>query len=780
LEVGWLDVLFFYSSFSINEPDFPARFCDILLSKFSFSLPGGPNTWKTVLSSIRGKEIVPIVVFNEVGGVSQKIARYIQEHEWHARIRGVGTNPPTSPEQKEPLKPEEEEYLKEIIGDAQGYIEIINPTTDTAETCRDKILRLATAIEVDEVFSSYGVEGFTNVVLPMHISMIQHLDLSKNNIRDAGVKEFARYLEYNTSLVEVDLSDNDISDIGAEYLARALMRNRTIRQLHLNGNKGITSGGVEKLDCVAMSREVPCLFSRDQKLGIGISNQTYMIEHFYGKWRNVLHDALKNDSEIQDRTSVTDFADLELPMLAWPLHTSVRYPTLLSQMVGDFVVATEIKKDLVKYFNAPDLQGKTVLHHAVEQGFVESVSILLNTPRLKVNRQFKRADCSGYTVYSRALKQFEWCDTALSEKLQEEEMAATIDEFTASADNVNANIDEDSSFEEDSRSATMKVDLAAAVLDELHAHKSVSNIRRRFARNYFFTSSFFYVLFLALGVIVAINTTVGFNQDRFRLRETVLSAITQPDFMDIGSDGDFWPWLTGPLADAVFPTNGGSTNEFYLYGENRVFGAVRIRQIRTKSHKCNLPGVLEMLSFSDVCYPSWDSSSQGSKSISTDLDLSAFNLENDGMEWKSGVDLGYHHKFTIRGQTALHDWDGSGFAIDIPTGDPTTARDILDAIENSDWISRETRAIFVETNFYNPNLDTFVFGMMIVEIPPSNGYFPSSVFVPMPSSRFSERTSRDLAFLVLEIAFLVLALYFLVQECSFALIYQFPFFSSLE
>jgi hypothetical protein len=53
----------------------------LLLLFVHFYATGGPNTWKTVMSCVREKEPVTILLFKGVGGASDAIAKKIS-HDW--------------------------------------------------------------------------------------------------------------------------------------------------------------------------------------------------------------------------------------------------------------------------------------------------------------------------------------------------------------------------------------------------------------------------------------------------------------------------------------------------------------------------------------------------------------------------------------------------------------------------------------------------------------------------------------------------------------------------
>jgi hypothetical protein len=66
---------------------------------------------------------------------------------------------------------------------------------------------------------------------------LTYLDLSKNEISDAGATSIAEALKSNTSLTNLDLSGNQISDAGAIPIAEALKSNTSLTNLDLNDNQ---------------------------------------------------------------------------------------------------------------------------------------------------------------------------------------------------------------------------------------------------------------------------------------------------------------------------------------------------------------------------------------------------------------------------------------------------------------------------------------------------------------------------------------------------------------
>ena len=80
-----------------------------------------------------------------------------------------------------------------------------------------------------------------------HNSTLNRLGLSSINISDVGATDLAQALHHNSTLKELYLSHNNISDVGATDLAQALHHNSTLKVLLLHDNYGIGEEGTRQL-----------------------------------------------------------------------------------------------------------------------------------------------------------------------------------------------------------------------------------------------------------------------------------------------------------------------------------------------------------------------------------------------------------------------------------------------------------------------------------------------------------------------------------------------------
>jgi hypothetical protein len=96
---------------------------------------------------------------------------------------------------------------------------------------------------------------------------------------------------------------------------------------------------------------------------------------------------------------------------------------------------------------------------------------------------------------------------------------------------------------------------------------------------------------------------------------------------------------------------------------------------------------------------------------------------------------------------------GGGYVYRL-SGNQTKILNDLAFLQANDWIDRQTRAVIVEFNLYNPNIDMFSYCYLLFEILPTGSLLGSARFSPMTlfddrSSLFSFTTIAAVVFLVM-------------------------------
>lgn len=92
------------------------------------------------------------------------------------------------------------------------------------------------------------------------------LDLRKNLLRDAGVKEIAYALQRSTSLVHLDISSNELGIKSGSELFKALAVNQSLTSLnissyHIQSKNRITEKGMKKIVPLLQINKILCILN---------------------------------------------------------------------------------------------------------------------------------------------------------------------------------------------------------------------------------------------------------------------------------------------------------------------------------------------------------------------------------------------------------------------------------------------------------------------------------------------------------------------------------------
>ena len=79
---------------------------------------------------------------------------------------------------------------------------------------------------------------------------------------------------------------------------------------------------------------------------------------------------------------------------------------------------------------------------------------------------------------------------------------------------------------------------------------------------------------------------------------------------------------------------------------------------------------------------------------------------------------------------ALAYYDPSGYVLEVSLEDRTKFRSIIAALKECQWIDLATRIIYVEVNFFNPTMNTYLVGHLRFEI--DKKFREHNVSIPFP------------------------------------------------
>ncbi|XP_061473220.1 polycystin-2-like protein 2 isoform X2 [Rhineura floridana] len=234
--------------------------------------------------------------------------------------------------------------------------------------------------------------------------------------------------------------------------------------------------------------------------------------------------------------------------------------------------------------------------------------------------------------------------------------------------------------------------------------------------------------------------------------ETPVSEQDTTVFKTMGSIADFWQFVEGPLLDGLYwdtwyNDNSTSThrNSSHIYYENLLLGVPRIRQLKIRNNTCSI--YPSFRSFMKVCY---------GKYLFVHEDKESFGLKNDS-EW---------HYSTSKTLSPWH-WgliglySSGGFMFTLPKS-KTESAEKLAFLRDSSWITRGTRAVFIDFSMYNANVNLFCVVRLVMEFPATGGTIPSWQFHSVKLLRYV--TYYDYFLASCEIIFCLFIFTFIFQE----------------
>lgn len=274
----------------------------------------------------------------------------------------------------------------------------------------------------------------------------------------------------------------------------------------------------------------------------------------------------------------------------------------------------------------------------------------------------------------------------------------------------------------------------------------------------------FFIKFIIYTIFVALFTVIMQMLRPVRATFTVQDSILQstvrapfPEaswpktFDDIASDVDWWQWVETVLVPSIMSdtyfngdprsTNWGSRfmNTVAMY--NTQTAPIRFRQARVTDDSCDTPADASTLS--RPCWGGFTASRQFKEAFGESYGNQFLTDLND-IHGKDGFGIDYGREAHV---------------VDIPL-DRTQVLSTLAQMKSGLWLNEQTRAVSIETNWYNANLDLSTYFMWHIDISPGGRFQP---YVVVHSCRLSPySTTADYCRAGFEVAFVLLVVCFCV------------------
>lgn len=278
---------------------------------------------------------------------------------------------------------------------------------------------------------------------------------------------------------------------------------------------------------------------------------------------------------------------------------------------------------------------------------------------------------------------------------------------------------------------------------------------------------FLYLFFLAM--FLSVTTMVRPVHEIFTIQDALYGELAgdpiAPDvnfektFTDIATHDEFWAWATNVLYDKAFqccyynddPVSRayGETNDMAIAKFNRLITPIRFRQVRVKQDECNTPESAHELS--RPCWPAYKKSvrDQLNVFVKSALMPSSYSTFLEGLSTHDGEynDGGNYGK------------DAHVVDLDLDTG---VAFEKVKGMVRERWTDHATRAVAVDVNTYNPNIDiatAFRFQIDIVQGGQIIPHVEAKSCRLSPYNRFEDKCRA-----VLECFFILLLCYYIFKE----------------
>ncbi|XP_023598983.1 polycystic kidney disease 2-like 1 protein isoform X4 [Myotis lucifugus] len=242
---------------------------------------------------------------------------------------------------------------------------------------------------------------------------------------------------------------------------------------------------------------------------------------------------------------------------------------------------------------------------------------------------------------------------------------------------------------------------------------------------------------------------------------------TRVSFQAISSMADFWDFAQGPLLDSLYWTKWynnqslGHGSHSFIYYENLLLGVPRLRQLRVRNDSCVVHEDFreDIVSCYDVYSP--DKEEQ--------LPFGPLN----GTAWT------YHSQDELGGSShwgQLTSYSGGGYYLDLPGSRQGSAEALRD-LQESLWLDRGTRVVFIDFSVYNANINLFCVLRLVVEFPATGGAIPSWQIRTVKLIRYV--SNWDFFIIGCEIIFCIFIFYYVVEEILELHVHRLRYLSSI-
>ncbi|CAG5091366.1 Oidioi.mRNA.OKI2018_I69.PAR.g13008.t1.cds [Oikopleura dioica] len=274
-----------------------------------------------------------------------------------------------------------------------------------------------------------------------------------------------------------------------------------------------------------------------------------------------------------------------------------------------------------------------------------------------------------------------------------------------------------------------------------------------------------YVIFLVNIIIMTLGNTSTTHFFFTNVLQKLFVSSGPQTWEGMNQMDQFWDYAENSLVDGLYWEhwyNGEAIPEEdtgYIFFENKLLGAPRIRQIKVRNDSCTVHQ-----DFKDdilACHSNYGKNSEDKEPFGAfDQDCQAAGKYNSDCPWawRSEDELGGR---TYKSDKLGFTYPASGYTKDLGRN-KTKTTEILHDLKKDLWIDRGTRALFIDFTVYNPNINLFCVVKLVAEFPATGGVITSQKFSTVKLLKLKE--GYDYFILATEIIYIAFIVYYCVEE----------------
>jgi polycystin 2 len=231
----------------------------------------------------------------------------------------------------------------------------------------------------------------------------------------------------------------------------------------------------------------------------------------------------------------------------------------------------------------------------------------------------------------------------------------------------------------------------------------------------------------------------------------------QIGFSDVVNMDDVWRYLLDPFPASLYNSwyidNATAEDvDLFVLNENRILGLPRLRQVKVRNDSCTVHSDFkEEIKF---CFSSFAPGVEDKDPFGKYIT----HNETNNTAWF------YQTESDLKGSTVqglVNSYGGGGFVALLANNSEQT-EDIIQDLKDHLWITRGTRAIFLDFTLYNANLNLFCQVRLTFEFPATGGVVSSSMFRTSKLIRYVN--NFDYFIMVCEIFLIIYIVYYTIEE----------------